>query len=325
MGLTSRTSLTIDPAANATGDSTAFALGKQTSTEMVPVAVMCPSNLQSTTHFKLQVAYPTAGADPVNADFKDIYVNGALVPHAMTASALVLISTPVAAACLGAPYIRLVTCDSSGTAADPGATIILVLHYSRAEALPGNANGGSGAIGAVTVTSGSITAVPPPTVRVRATLNSASPGTIAAAGDYTAGDVINQSTSAGVSWVIPSAARSSGRGGHIKKVLMTCSVAAMVPRTRIHLFNSAPTVLQNDNVALVLDLDDRAAYLGYIDMPALQTSGSSEFSFALNDALEHAFQTSGSANLNFVLQAIDAFTNESASMTIDIYFTIAQD
>lgn len=167
------------------------------------------------------------------------------------------------------------------------------------------------------------TGVPGSIVRIRATLNSVSPGVIAAAGDYAAGDVLNNSTSAGLSWILPSIARLTAGGILVQKVLVTCSVAAMVPRFRLHMFTQAPSVLQNDNVAFLLDADDRAIYVGYIDMPALQTSGSSEISWSEAD-IQWIGATAATANLNFVLQTLDAFTNESAGMTIDVFFTGVQ-
>lgn len=160
--------------------------------------------------------------------------------------------------------------------------------------------------------------------RVRATTNSVSPGVIAAAGDYTALDVLNHSTSAGLAWIAPSIARAAGTGGTIVQVRATLSVAAVVVRLRLHMFNAVPTVLQNDNVALVLDLDDRAAYLGVIDLEALHTSGSSEYAWA--EAREpFPFQTNADANLYFVVQTLDSFTNETAGMTLDIALTAEQD
>jgi hypothetical protein len=179
---------------------------------------------------------------------------------------------------------------------------------------PMNGGGGSGT---------PATGVPGSIVRVRATLNGVSPGVIAAAGDYTAGDVLNDSTSAPHAWILPSIARLTAGGILAQKVLVTCSVAALVPRFRLHVFSAVPSILQNDNAAFVLDADDRAIYLGYIDMPAMQTSGSSEISWSESD-LQWIAQTSGSANLYFVLQTLDSFTNESAGMTIDVFMTGVQ-
>lgn len=168
-----------------------------------------------------------------------------------------------------------------------------------------------------------VTGVPGTITRVRATLNSVSPGVIAAAGDYAAGDVLNDSTTAGHAWVFPSLTRLAASGILIQKVLITCSVAALVPRFRLHLWNTVPSVLQNDNVAFLLDLDDRAIYLGYIDMPAMQTSGSSEISWSEVD-LQWIGTSLAATSLYGVLQTLDGFTNESAGMTMDIFLTGVQ-
>lgn len=167
------------------------------------------------------------------------------------------------------------------------------------------------------------TGVPGTVARVRATLNSVSPGVIAAAGDYAAGDVLNNSAVTGLPWIFPGAARIAGAGGVAQKILITASVAALVPRFRWHFFNALPTVLQADNAAFLLDADDRAKYLGYVDMPAMQTSGSSEVSWSEAD-ISWIFQTAAATSLWAVLQTLDAFTNESAGMTIDAYLTAVQ-
>lgn len=164
----------------------------------------------------------------------------------------------------------------------------------------------------------------PKTLRLRATLNGSSPGTIAAAGDYAAGDVLNNSTSAGTFWLHTGIARYAGAGGWIDKSVVTFSVAALVPRLRRHLFNADPTVIQNDNVALLLDADDRAAYLGPMDYEPLQTSGSSEISWATCNT-PFRFCTNADANLRSVFQTLDAFTNESANMTQDVHDTVTRD
>lgn len=165
------------------------------------------------------------------------------------------------------------------------------------------------------------------TAFVRATLNAVSPGVIAAAGDYGALDVLSQSASngVGVHWVLPSIARVSGYGGVIKRIIATLSVAAVTAQLRLHFFNAAPTTTEkDDNAAFLLDADDRAKYLGYIDLPALATSGSSEVSFA-QISTEFAFKCVGTTDLYFIVQTIGAFTNETAGMTLDFQVTASQD
>lgn len=167
------------------------------------------------------------------------------------------------------------------------------------------------------------TGVPGSIVRCRATLAGVSPGVIAAAGDYTAGDVLNNSTSAGVAWQMPGVGRLASGGMIAQKLLMTLSVAAITARFRLHFFNAAPTVVQNDNAALLLDLDDRASYIGFQDMPAMQTTGSSEYCWSELD-MQWITQLGAATNFWFFVQTLDGITNESAGMTMDIFMTGVQ-
>lgn len=99
---------------------------------------------------------------------------------------------------------------------------------------------------------------------VRGSLNSASPGVIAAAGDYLAGDILSDGASDGTGhyWVFEDAAALSGGSGWICKLLATCSVDALVPRLRVWFFRSAPTTTElDDNAAFNLTAADRAAAL----------------------------------------------------------------
>lgn len=165
------------------------------------------------------------------------------------------------------------------------------------------------------------------TAFVRATLNSVSPGVIAAAGDYAALDVLSQSASngVGVHWILPSIARVTGYGGTIDRVIATLSGTAVTAQLRLHLFNADPSASEkDDNAAFLLHVNDRAKYLGFIDLPALATSGSSGVAWA-QVAANFKFKTAADANLYFLVQTIGAFTNETAGMTLDIQATVTQD
>lgn len=197
---------------------------------------------------------------------------------------------------------------------DTGLWYIWSVNAWVAYAAPGPA-GGSGS-------NTPVTGVPGSMIRARGTLNSVSPGVIAAAGDYSAGDVLNNSTVTGLPWIF-TVGRAAGGGILIQKVLITCNDAAIVPRFRLHLFNALPGTLQADNVAFLLAAADRNAYLGYIDMPAMQTSGSSELSWSESD-LQWIGVTGAATTLWGVLQTLDTFTNEAAGMTMDIYLTGVQ-
>lgn len=165
-------------------------------------------------------------------------------------------------------------------------------------------------------------------VSVRATLNSVSPGVLAAAGDYAANDVLSQSATsdAGLNWVFTNAARVAGGSGWITKVRAACSVDAVTARLRIWLFDAAldSATEKDDNAAFTIAAADQAKCLGYIDLLPLADAGA--ISFAQNTTERFRFVcASGSRNLLAIVQTLDALTNESASMTLDIIATIDQD
>jgi len=284
------------PNAGAAVASTAYQLTRHTR-PYVPVSILVPDNLRGVSTVKIQVTNdPLGGA----STFVDI---APVTPIPLTVSTEAIIPEHVRLGILGRPWVRLVS------DANPSADLTLNLSFLPAEDVHGG--------GALASQAGA-----PATVA--ATLNGTSPE-IAAAGDYAAGDVLNDSASAGHAWVIPNAARAAGRGGIIEKVLVTCDVEGMIPRFRLHMFNALPGNLNNDNVALVLNEDERDNYLGFIDMPPLQTTGSSQFSWSqLIDRFPFKCPA-GVTDLWFILQTLDAFTNEVAGMIVDVSFVIAQD
>ena len=290
----------IDISENPTnGASESYNLGAEPEAT-APVSILCPSNLQNVDRVKFQVSRD-------NSTFYDILINGSIATLALVASSVINVPGAIGRSCLGWEYIRLMSTDASGTAEEPAADITLYVAFLNT--VP-DESGKSGEAGEEAI--------------VSATLDGAAP-VIAAAENYTAGDVLNDSVTAGNAFLIPNAARAAGLGGVIEKILITSSVEGMVPRFRLHVFDSLPTVLQDDNVALVLDEDDRSAYLGFIDMPPMQTSGSSEFSWTqLIDRFPFKC-AAGATDLWFVLQTLDTFTNEVAGMTFTIQFTISQD
>jgi hypothetical protein len=187
-------------------------------------------------------------------------------------------------------------------------------------------NPGGSAAAPISITS-------PATVKCIATLN-ALPPALAAAGDYAANDVLNDSASAGHAWVIPNIARVAGLGGTITRIAFTLSVLAATPRLRLHFFNALPSAasLTNDNTAFKLDADDRSAWLFSVDLPALAPPGSggtadgtSEVSVAVKGEMAEDFVTGADRNLYVIVELLDAFTNESAGMTATLHVTARQD
>lgn len=158
---------------------------------------------------------------------------------------------------------------------------------------------------------------------VRGTLNGSSPGTIAAAGDYSANDILSDSATdtQGHYWVFDDAAAVSGGSGWICKLLATCSVDALTTRLRVWFFKSAPTTTEmDDNAAFNLTAADRGAVVGYLDLPAFADAGAVSYAQNISDRLP--FTASGDDKLYAVVQTLDAFTNESAGMTLDLWIWV---
>lgn len=168
--------------------------------------------------------------------------------------------------------------------------------------------------------SGGLVAVHTDRANVLGMLSGATPGVIAATGDYAANDVVSNAVTdgQGVAWVFDNVVRGNGLGGWILGAVLTCSVDAMVPRLRLWLFNDTPASSElDDNSAFSLAAADRVKIVGYIDFNALGDAGA--ISVSVRDDLRLPFKCAASgAALYGVLQTLDAFTNESAGMTVTI-------
>lgn len=163
-------------------------------------------------------------------------------------------------------------------------------------------------------------------IQVQKTATCDSANLLAAAGDYAANDVLSNDATAGQGdpWIFSNAGRVASGSGIILGADIKTSVEGLVPRIRVHLFNAAPTTSEmDDNAANLIDLDDRAKYLGYFDMPAMADVG--EFSFAQLDGINKAYNTDASGHLYAILQTLDAFTNESAGMSLWLTLRMNQD
>lgn len=129
---------------------------------------------------------------------------------------------------------------------------------------------------------------------------------------YSTKDVISNSTTSPSAKIFSSVVLNSGDGGEIIKARILTDSNAMTPRLRLNLFNAAPTQI-NDNAQRTILYANRASFIGYIDLPAMFTEGTgSDSSRALIDSISHAFKTSGSSNIWFEVETLDAFTPISA-------------
>jgi hypothetical protein len=145
--------------------------------------------------------------------------------------------------------------------------------------------------------------------------------TAAAAGNYDANDIVSNSATgdAGVANVLP----VGGKGEIVKftKILAKCSEDSVTWRLRLHFYDINPTAAQ-------VEMDDQAAadfakvaagrtgYKGYIDLPAM-VDGGTVMAFADAKLLSEQFACAeDDFNLYFIVQTLDAETNEAAGMTL---------
>jgi hypothetical protein len=126
---------------------------------------------------------------------------------------------------------------------------------------------------------------------------------------YAANDAIANSTSAPTVLTFSNMARLIGGGGIIDKTLLLTDQTTWTARVRLHLYNAAPTAI-NDNAGCTAPLyADRAGYQGYIDIPAPTTGGGSPtaaYQVNKDDRLE--FVTAADRNLYGLPQILDAAT-----------------
>lgn len=131
---------------------------------------------------------------------------------------------------------------------------------------------------------------------------------------YAAKDVVTTSTSAGRVLTFAGAAGYPGGGGDIIKARLMTNLKTCVSRFRLHLYHTAPTVI-NDADPMLLLYTDRAKRIGYIDFPACSSEDST------NSDAAQAIALGVSANLPLpfnpiaagqalygVLETLDAFT-----------------
>jgi len=130
---------------------------------------------------------------------------------------------------------------------------------------------------------------------------------------YSAGDAISNSTSAPTVLTFTGIARTSGGTGYITKALAMTDQKANTARLRLHLFSTAPTAI-NDNQVQTILWANRASYLGYIDFAGMATEDatSSTAAASLNTSPRLPFTTNGSANIFGLPETLDAFTPASA-------------
>jgi hypothetical protein len=130
---------------------------------------------------------------------------------------------------------------------------------------------------------------------------------------YTAFDTISTSTSTPAVITFSNVARINGGTGYITKARGVTNQVTCTARTRLHLYNVAPTAI-NDNAPQTLLYANRAGYQGSIDLGAYSTEATgSDCAVAANTSPRMPFACAGGdRNLYGMLETLDAFTPASA-------------
>lgn len=148
---------------------------------------------------------------------------------------------------------------------------------------------------------------------------------------YTAKDAIAESTSAPTVWTFTGMARTLGLGGYITRATLSTDQTTCSETFRLHLFNAAPTAL-NDNAACTAPLYAAGtAYVGTINFPAAKTEGTGATAAYANVTpntpsgdLPLEYVTAADANLYGLLETPNGFTPANGQK-FTIIFAVEQD
>ncbi len=150
---------------------------------------------------------------------------------------------------------------------------------------------------------------------------------LAAAGDYSIGDVLSESAGSGTAWTFADVIKIKGGFGYITKAQAICETTGLAPSLTLFLFKATPTCALNDNIAntalLHADIDN---YIGKIDFLTMDDLGGDSESLATPSTygnLPIGFNcATGSTSLYGVLVTRDAITGEVAGMDMIIRLTV---
>lgn len=128
---------------------------------------------------------------------------------------------------------------------------------------------------------------------------------------YAAKDVVSNSTSSPVVITFSNVSRISGGSGYITKVRLMTDQSTNVAAFRLHLFNTSPTAI-NDNDPFTLLWANRSSRVGYVDFDNMTTEGTgSDSATTLNKDIRLAFSASGSRDIFGILETNSVFTPAS--------------
>jgi len=129
---------------------------------------------------------------------------------------------------------------------------------------------------------------------------------------YASKDAVSDDTASPTVLTFTDIARVNAGTGYIVKARLMTDQATNVARFRLHLFNMAPTAI-NDNAAYTLLWANKEERIGYVDFDGCQTEGTgSDGANAMNDAVRlHFAAAAGARTLYGLLESLDAWTPAS--------------
>jgi hypothetical protein len=129
---------------------------------------------------------------------------------------------------------------------------------------------------------------------------------------YSAGDVISSSAASPVLLEIPLAVQKLGGTAYVVGCEIVFNVKSVIPRLRVHMFNSSNPTIAGDNLQYKELYADRNKYLGYFDMDAMFTApdtANSDLSRAVRNNLREPIKAAaGTQSIWILLQTLDAVT-----------------
>ena len=150
----------------------------------------------------------------------------------------------------------------------------------------------------------------------------------AAAGDYAAGDVMstNVTDTFGVALPLGPVVNAAGGVAILDKVVVRCSEDSVLNRLRLHFYRENPLpgeVEMDDNIAAdwAKTANGLNKYVGPIVLTAFADMGTA-MAMSTTGNLREMLRTGTTPNLWFVVETLDAETNETAGMllTFEFYF-----
>lgn len=130
---------------------------------------------------------------------------------------------------------------------------------------------------------------------------------------YAAKDAVDASTSAPAGFVFAGMAGFAGGTGYLVKTVLATDQKTNVARFRLHLFNAAPTYI-NDNSPYLLLYANLASRVGTIDFDAAATEDATNSTAAISQKVGNLLPfvcAAADANLYGILETLDAFTPAS--------------